>query len=161
MRYAIIGATVLAGAILAGCSTTDSAEKSDPLDDVRVGKRVDRICFSSGISGFREWNGDEGLIVRRGAREEYLVTFAGVCPPADNALRIGVDERFGGGCLRRGDRLFVSSRMSSGPGGSPFDSDRCLVGAIYEWNKNATDDMTADDMASDAMSEREAEAGDQ
>jgi hypothetical protein len=129
--------TTIAAAGLAACTTATGDDDMAPEEDMRVGERVDRICFTGGISGFRDWEGGDGLILRKGPSEEYLATLFPGCLNVDNAMRVGFDERFGGGCLRRGDDLFVSDRMFAGGAGSAFDVVRCRVDAIYVWDEDA------------------------
>lgn len=134
-------------ASLAACAaspTGDETDKKDPLDDPRVGEEVRQLCFAGSINGFSEWDGDNGLILRKGVNDRFLVTFIASCPPADNAMRVGVDPR-SGSCLRRGDRLIVSSTLFPDRNDTVFDTQRCTIGAIYQWNEDATEEETAKD----------------
>lgn len=133
--------------LMAGCAspdgTTPAADRPDPLEDPRVGAEVDRICFASSISGFSAWDGEDGLILNRGPREKFLVTMLGACLPLDGAMRVGLDDRFGGGCLRRGDSLFISSSLIDSPSSDPFASGRCRIDRIYEWVEDSGAPATA------------------
>lgn len=141
-RPAALLAAALAVASLAACAAGPERERLG-LDDPKVGERVDRVCFNRQINGFSEWNEGDGLILRRGIREEVLVTLP-VCPAADFAQRVGIDERFSAGCLRPGDRLFVSSSAFGGTRSSdPFETSSCLIGEIYAYDRDAEPD--ADD----------------
>lgn len=138
MKFAVL-AVASASAVLAACAAPTSSEDEQTLEEAlaapQVGEKTDRICFTRGINGFSEWDGPaDGLILRKGASEEYLVLLGGGCLTADRAQAIGVDERFGGGCLTRGDYLFVSETAFPGQRSDPFTVDRCLVTAIYEWD---------------------------
>ena len=128
----------LLGSVLAACASDTGRERLG-LDDPKLGERVERICFNRQINGFSAWDEGDGLILRRGVRDEVLVTLP-VCPAADFAQRVGIDERFSAGCLRPGDRLFVSSSAFGGTRGSdPFETSSCLIGEIYEYDRDAGD----------------------
>lgn len=140
MKFQVI-AIASASAILAACAAPTSAEDEQTLEealaDPRVGEKTDRICFTRGINGFSEWDGpQDGMILHKGASQKYLVLLGGGCLTADRAQAIGVDERFGGGCLTRGDYLFVSDSIFPGRSSDPFSVDRCLVTAIYDWDED-------------------------
>lgn len=135
--------TASATALLAGCAATPAGEPLG-LDDPRVGGALDRVCFNRQISGFTRWDEGDGLILRRGVRDEVLATLR-VCPSADFAQRVGVDARFGGGCLRPGDRLFVStSAFGGGASADPLDDASCLIDGLYAYDPDATGDASED-----------------
>ncbi|MEM9233052.1 MAG: DUF6491 family protein [Pseudomonadota bacterium] len=131
---------------LGACSTSETDSSSEPtleeaLADKRIGERTDRLCFTRGVNGFSEWDGPDGLILNKGARDKYLVLVQRSCRTIDNAQRVGVDSRFGSGCVSRGDYLFISEEIFGGRSSTdPFTSDRCLITAIYQWNEDAGDD---------------------
>lgn len=132
---------------ISACGTTgsenDEVSLEEALNDPRVGEKTDRICFSRGINGFREWkDGPDGLILDRGVNNEYLVLVGPACLTLDRAQRIGIDDRFGGGCLSRGDSLFISdSIFPSNDRSAALSIDRCRISAIYEWNEDAAEDI--------------------
>ena len=130
MRYLILPALLLAAA----CSTTAPREQVDnPQDDPRVGDRVQRICFQSAISGFSEWDAGEGLILRRGANRQFLVTFTGVCTALDFPRFVGLGpDRSTAGCLRETDRLYISDGTSRRAG-----SSSCIIDRIYAFDPKA------------------------
>lgn len=131
--------------VLLACAapTSEDDAEEDPLEDLRVGEEVNRICFTSGINGFSSWDGPNGLLLRRGVNDRFLVLVDGGCFNTENALRVGIDERFGSGCLTRGDRLFVSDRLFPDRG-DPFAVQSCRVLAIYDWDEDAVDNAAAE-----------------
>lgn len=138
-------------AVVPACATepTDDTETlAEALADPRVGEKVNRICFSRGINGFSEWDGPDGIILRRGVNDRYLVLVARGCFNIDDAQRIGIDQRFGGGCLSRGDRLFISRSIFPNPR-DRFDVDRCTITAIYEWDEDAAEEDGEDGASTD------------
>lgn len=139
MRLFLLSLT--APMLLAACSTTENradrpkgAERY--ADDPRLGAPVDRICFASTIDGFGETTRDT-VIVREG-RDHYLIETFAACTPLDDAMQIGFDGT--GGCLSKGDRLIVSSSFFPVRENHPFETQKCLVKAIYKWDKDATDE---------------------
>lgn len=131
---------------LAACAATPDAERLG-LDDPKRGERLDRVCFNRQITGFSEWREGDGLILRRGAREEVLVTLP-VCPALDFVQRVGVDERFSAGCLRPGDRLFVSTSAFGGTqSADAFETSSCLIDEIYAYDRDAEADRDGADGA--------------
>ena len=142
-RFQIASLALLSLGLMA-CGTSASSEDKptteEALQDKRVGERVDRVCFAQSISGFREWDGPDGLILKKGVRDEYLVVLSRSCRSADRAQRVGLDDRFGSGCITRGDSLYISEEIFGGNDTDPFTVDRCLITAIYEWNEDATEE---------------------
>ena len=130
MRYMILPAVLVAAA----CSTTEPREQvANPQDDPRVGERVQRICFQSAISGFSEWDAGEGIILRRGANRQFLVTFTGVCPGLDFPRFVGLGpDPSTAGCIRETDRLFISDGTSRRMG-----SSSCIIDRIYAFDRKA------------------------
>jgi predicted small secreted protein len=139
-------------ALLAACATpaqtagkdVDATAKPDP----RIGPEVSRICFPRNINGWRTVRGDDdAIILREGVRDEYRVEFTGPCDDSDFrfAQKIGIENRPGGGCLTRGDRLLVE-----GPGDF---LNRCLITKINEWNEDAADEEDAIDEADEGADE--------
>ena len=129
---------------ITACAATPEGERLG-LDDPKVGERLDRVCFNRQVTGFSEWEEGEGLVLRRGAREEVLVTLP-VCLSLDFVQRVGVDERFSAGCLRPGDRLFVSTSAFGGTrGAEPFETSSCLIDEMYAYDRDAEETGEADE----------------
>ena len=147
----------LAGIAMAGPQDTDRTEGSadaaretpagrerNPyLDDPRLGKKVDRICFGSQIDGFTDTT-DYTVIVEAGVNDEYLIETFSYCHNLDYANSLGLDRATS--CLTKSDALIPSSSAVSLRDPSGF-TQHCLIRAIYEWNP-------------EAGTEDEAEAGD-
>jgi len=129
MRFAIIPA-ILA---MAACSTTPPvAQVAKPEDDPRVGEKVGQICFQQTINGFSEWDAGEGLILRRGANRQFLVTFSGVCTALDFPRRVGFGpDPSTAGCVRPSDRLYISDDTTR-----RFGNSYCLIDDIYEFDRS-------------------------
>lgn len=134
----VLGTIPLVIGLLAACASPNMAadQKDDPLASPKVGKEIKKVCFTRGISGFRSWEGNNGLILRKGVKDYYLTTFVGHCANARSAERVGFDDD-GNGCLDRGDTLIVSDRMFPGQNSSVFELERCRVNKIYIWHPDA------------------------
>lgn len=123
--------------VIAGCASL--AGEPQPrgaaqfAEDPRLGEKVDRACFTSRFDGFGETTDDTAIIEI--GRDHYLVETFGGCFNLDQALAIGLGNR--SGCLRRGDRLFVSESVfpSRSFGGRGLES--CKINSIYEWDPDA------------------------
>lgn len=134
--------TVATIAALAACATPETSGSEpavDEADDARIGAEVRNLCFTGNISGFSDYDGKTGLIVRKGPLDEYLVKLLPGCAPLSNPQRVGLDTGIGSSCLSRGDDLIVSNRFFANENEAPFDTDRCRVAAIYEWDRTAND----------------------
>ena len=114
--------------LLAG--TTDAAAFAKSKDP-RIGEKVDRACFARSIDGFTNTN-KKSVVLSAGPSKEFYVE-TGSCFQLRHAKRIGIGST--GSCLSRGDRLIVSEDMF--PNGATLPADRCIVKAIYKWDKNA------------------------
>lgn len=137
MRLKIVAATAAFAAALAACASTDEKlEYASLEEDPRVGELDNQVCFSRSVRGFSVYQDGEGLVLSRGG-DRYLVTFAGVCTAARNAMAIGFDQRFGGGCITRGDRIYMTSNPTGRPGLSRLDTDVCRIQEIYEFDPDA------------------------
>ena len=127
--------------ILSACATADQTEKISPLDDPRLGEKVDRLCFTSSIDSFGETTRNT-VVVREGF-DHYLIETYGGCLDLDWAQSIALDSF--SGCLTRGDEVFAFD--------SPFGPDRtdrpisCTVKAIYKWNLDAEAESEEDEDA--------------
>lgn len=131
-------AAILAPALLlAGCESLPGKPVPRGIaayeGDVRLGERVDRICFASSIDGFSA-NKDRTVVLRDG-RKEYLVEVYGACPELDFAQSIGIEARTG--CLTRSDALIVSSSLIGQTGAT--GPNRCLIKEMYTWDSRATE----------------------
>jgi len=125
---AVIGAIGLAGLASPGLAEEDGAEDVD----YRIGKEVDRICFGRNINGWKTVDKlDDVILLKQSVNHWYYVELLGACrySALRSALSIGIDSRFSGGCIRRGDSIIVED--------SAF-SLRCTVQNIYEWDEDAT-----------------------
>lgn len=135
MRTPILCSLLLITACATSGEETETYE--NVTDDPRVGEEVPRLCFQRSISGFSEYGDGDGVILRRGASDRFLVTFAGACPGADSVQRIGLTgELSGGGCIRQSSRIFLSDSFT-GRGTSPFSTTSCLVKDIYVYDPKA------------------------
>lgn len=144
LRLAAIMAPAL---LLAGCESLPGKPVPRGIaayeGDIRLGERVDQICFASSIDGFSA-NKDRTVVLRDG-RREYLVEVYGACPELDFAQSIGIEARTG--CLTRSDALIVSSSLIGQTGAT--GPNRCLIKEMYTWNSRATEPLA------DADSEKE------
>lgn len=126
--------TVCIGALaVSACATSNEAVSDyDPSSDPRVGAEVNRICFPRNINGWSTIDEDDSaIILTEGVNDDFRVEFAGPCNRSDFqfAQTIGIENRPGGGCLTRGDRLLVR-------GAGDF-INRCLITRINEWDEDA------------------------
>ena len=132
MRTLVFAAAIL----LAACASTADPDAPTEIEarlaDIRTGERVERICFSRGIDGFRD-NGDRTVIVRRRLDEDYLLVMRS-CPQLDRAQSLVIAE---GGCLRRNDRIIVSESAFGSRGPAQIGPATCFVDAIYRWDEAA------------------------
>lgn len=131
--------------LLACATSPDGGEKADPRDDARVGEELNRVCFANNIRSFSSWDDRTGLILKRGVKDEFLVTFRGPCPPLRHAMTVGVDARYGGGCLHPGSALVISDTLFQNANSDAFSVQRCSIDTIYKWNADADDSTTDDD----------------
>lgn len=130
---------IVAAAIggLAACATPDGEKTATGVDfyegDPRLGAATRSACIGSEIDGFRETRRSSVIIEGRGRREFLLTTRA--CFNLDSAFQLGVDAR--GGCLSRGDRIFVADTSAPVHHGSGNDLETCIITGIYDWNEAA------------------------
>lgn len=140
--YFLMSAAVLFAAACQSPATdtdqsADAAQMADAEPDVRQGEEVNQVCFRSQIRGWREHD-RRSVIVEKGVREEYKLDLIGTCDPRDAFLSIGLVSTGGFSCLQRGDRLVTDD----GFGG------RCSIRRIYEWHKDAADEVADEANAS-------------
>ena len=144
MRFSLTLAA--AGLILAGCATPAETQPKGAAkykDDVRLGEKVDKLCFTSNIDSFGNTNRDT-FTVREG-RDYYLIEVFGTCLSLEHAMSIRLPTA--SICLRPGDHVIVSESML-GHSEAAFSTQRCTVNAIYEWNPKAKDKAEEDSEAS-------------
>lgn len=122
---------------LSACASADGEKAATGVDfyegDIRLGNAVSSACIGSEIEGFRETRRSSVIIEGR-ARREYLLTTR-ACFNLDSAYQLGVRAR--GGCLSRGDKIFVSDTGVPLRHGGSDDLEACLITGIYEWNEAA------------------------
>lgn len=119
-------------ALLAGCQTSEEYAEAESRLEAEIaakqGERVDRICFTRSVRGWREL-GDDAVLLRRGVNDWYQVNLSGTCQPewAFNAIAVRTRPA-GSSCISRGDRIDTPDAPISGS---------CLITEIYEWNEDA------------------------
>lgn len=122
---------------LTACASTDGERSATGVDfyegDPRLGESVSSACYGREIDGFRETRRNSVIIEGIGRREYLLTTRA--CFDLDSAFALGVSSR--GGCLGRGDRLFVSDTGVPLAFGGASDLESCTITGIYDWNEDA------------------------
>lgn len=132
--------------VISACATATTPEQQAELDekrasevfanDIRRGELVDRVCFTRQIDGFGETT-DRAVVIREG-RDHYLVETFGGCFDLDWAQSIAFDSF--GSCLSRGDRL-VPFDSAFGNNNGIRHPQACRVKAIYEWNRDAEEEV--------------------
>lgn len=115
-----------------GANPQSSESEDESGQATRLGPEVDRICFGRSINRWREVKGEDNVVLlARGASDWYRVELMGMC--SYRVLRfahaIELDQRPGGGCVRRGDRIIVRER--------PSFEYRCTIVRMYEWDPDA------------------------
>lgn len=125
---------------LAACSSTpdDNGDDDAWRTDARLGERVDRICFSRSVDGFRE-NTRRTLIVERGVNDEYLIETAGSCYDLKNAQSLSFDTFGASSCISKGDSIYAYDSVF-GPDRTNTPTIRCPISAIYEWHEEAAEE---------------------
>lgn len=125
---------------LSACASGVGVSKAEPgteapavalASDPRLGDPVDTVCFSGGVSGFREM-GDRALLIRQSPSTSYLVR-TGHCPNLDviEGLKLeGHDQ-----CLSRGQGLLVFDTPVPRRGSDLDKPDRCLVLSMHDWTE--------------------------
>lgn len=140
-----IAALVALGACATDGQSTRNEAIAETLADVRVGEKVDRICFTRGIDSFSEEKRNS-VVLRRGVKDEYLVITRG-CPYLDMAQSLRLDSS--SGCLRRLDNIRVYQSAFGPSDADRFAFDRCQIDAIYKWNDDAVEDEVDDEPEAD------------
>ncbi len=115
------------------------AKDQDRAADPRIGEKVDRICFASGINGFQTPDGvEDAVVLTKGVNDKYYVELSGA---GFNSLKfaqsVAIDSRPGGGCVTRGDRLIFSDSAFGFDRRDRVGPDSYLITGIYEWNEDA------------------------
>ncbi|WP_290751143.1 DUF6491 family protein [Henriciella sp.] len=106
---------------------------ADYLNDVRLGEKVDRICFRDQVDDFREGT-ESTIILERGAKD-YLVETEEPCGELDGAQTLSLNNAFSSGrCITTHDQFYASQNRFSSVGDT---SDLCRIKAIYRWNEDA------------------------
>lgn len=137
MRFAIV-LSALSAAALAACATSEETVYQSLDEDPRVGERENQICFTRTIRGFADYQRGEGIVLIRSGGDRYLVTFAGPCFAARGAQAVGLNNRFaGGGCIGRGDRIYLTNSFTGEPSGNSFTSDTCMIRDIHRFDPDA------------------------
>lgn len=147
--FTLIKTTLLlaGGALLASCAS-GAADTSGPqgfAEDVRLGDRVDRICFGRSIDGFSQAT-RQTVVVEAGVNDYYLIETFGACNDLDWAQSIQFDQATS--CVTTGDSL-IAYTSAFGPRESDMAPRRCPIRAIYEWDPDA-EDAAGDNAASGA-----------
>lgn len=120
--------------VLAATTNAAGAESKDP----RIGEAAQSICFARQINGFQTIDGaDNAVLLNSGVRELHYVTLAGLCTSHELrfAQAVAIDQRPGGGCVTRGDRLIFSDSVFFDD--KPGRVSRCVITGIYRWNPDA------------------------
>lgn len=134
-RVAKITAVTAAAVLYAATANAQAPEQApdDYLNDVRLGEKVDRICFRDQIDDFREGT-ESTIILERGAKD-YLVETEEPCGELDGAQTLSLDNAFSSGrCITTHDQFYASQNRFSSVGDT---SDLCRIKAIYRWNEDA------------------------
>lgn len=137
----LTAALALAACESTGADTTTSKSAMAEEPDPRRGEKVDRICFASSIDGFGETTRDTIVVSTSPSKKYQIETYS--CQNLDWAQAIAPLTR-GGGCLSRGDRLFVSDSVFPDRR-DRFGTDSCTIKAIYTWNPDAGKEEQADE----------------
>ncbi|MEE2691344.1 MAG: DUF6491 family protein [Pseudomonadota bacterium] len=145
-------AVVLISMLCAGAALIAPTFAKDRPDDPRIGEKVDRICFASGINGFQTPKGfDDAVILTKGVRDKYLVELSGA---GFGSLRfaqsVAIASRPADGCVSRGDKLIFSDSAFGFDRDNRINQNSYLITAIYEWNEDAAkQDESKDDAESE------------
>lgn len=133
-KNTLMGLTVF---VLTACATANSDKPSGIAalkDDVRLGEKVEKICFNRNIDGFSQ-AGRKTVVLSSGVNKDYIVQIGGVCPNLASAQSIGLDSSQS--CVRRGDYLIVSDSAFGLHDNTGFGPDRCYIDSIHKWDKRA------------------------
>lgn len=119
-------------AALAACQTAEefAAEEERLQAEIaaKQGERVDRICFTQSINGWREL-GDDAVLLRKNVNDWYKLDISGTCDPEWAFNAIAIETRPAGAhCVSRGDQIRTFDTAIDG---------RCFITAIHEWDDDA------------------------
>lgn len=134
-RQTILTALVMTAA---GCASAER-EAFDPGVDPRIGAEVERACFkpaSSTSGGYREIGGWDAFVTGK-FNEQYLLVFSRGCGDLGPAGAFPVFRNYGDDCRRRGE-IVQTARSGFGVSGG------CTIKHIYEWDREAEEDETAE-----------------
>ncbi|MCQ8186387.1 DUF6491 family protein [Parvularcula maris] len=138
----ITGALLLAlAACASGEALGDQAANGAvlPQDDLNVGEELSSACFTGQVNAFAQWDGGEGIILRRGVNDRYLLTFVEPCLPLGDAQSIALGNGpAGSSCIGSGDQVFFSRSVFGTRGASPFDQGVCRVRAVFRYDDSGT-----------------------
>lgn len=110
-----------------------SPAPDDYLNNVRLGEKVDRICFSDQIDDFREGT-ESTIILERGAKD-FLVETEEPCSELEGAHTLSLNNAFSSGrCITTYDQFYASQSRFGSVGNK---SDLCRIKSIYRWNEDA------------------------
>ena len=135
----IYGAMVF---LLSACATAanggmgdrDEAKGIEQFEgDPRLGKQVDRMCFTSDIDSFSA-NTDDTVVLEASPNRHYLVETS-ACFTLDRAQSIAVSSKQS--CASKGDYLLVSDSAFGLENSTGMGPDRCFIKSIYEWDDDA------------------------
>lgn len=136
MRLQNTAIAVTASFIFMACTSAAGEKKERGIaafkGDVRLGEKVDKICFNRSIDGFSMARKDT-VVLSRGVSKDYIVEVKGVCTNLRHAQSIGIDSNLS--CVSRGDYLIVSDSAFGTSTG--FGPDRCYINKIHKWDKKA------------------------
>lgn len=142
MKVIATASTAVAATLIFGGAAnaeTPDAAPNDYLSDVRLGDKVDRICFRDQINDFRDGT-ETTIIVERGAKD-YLIETEKPCNELDGAQTISLNNAFSSGrCVTSYDRFSASKNTSTSASDPAY---LCRIQAIYEWNEDALESEVA------------------
>ena len=115
---------------LSSCAPAPTVPASDLDRELTLGEPLDTVCFSSGLSGFREL-GEDKLLVRRGPQDAYILS-VGFCPNLKSAEGLRITDP--AQCLKRGSRIEVYDTALPQKNAASDRPDECLVTQIHRAN---------------------------
>ncbi len=134
----LLAGIVIPAALLGSCTTPPGTGKARGIealaDDPRLGEKLDKVCFTSTIDGFRA-NGRDTVVLDDSPNRHYLVETTGGCINLDYAQSIAIDSKLS--CIRKGDYLIVSDSAFSITGSTGAAPQRCLIKSLYAWDDDA------------------------
>ena len=120
-------------AFATACTTSPEQEaaqaeaqaKQDAEIAARKGDAVSRFCPRPN-DGWQAFGDD--MILMEGGTDWYLVELLGTCDPEGAFNAIATRSPVGSSCIERGDDVYT---------GRPRAGERCVITAIYAWDKSA------------------------